>query len=107
MFDSVAFAATYFPANTTVLTFDQPHPSAKGDHVIVHRPSTAEWIKALGTDRIGRHIDYPLTHWEAGDFDLDWDRTVVAATPLSITIDAPITTAIDPDFGGGQVISYR
>lgn len=105
--DTLALAATYFPVNTTVLAFEQPHPFKKGDAVIVHRPSTAEWIAALGTDRIGRHVDYPLTHWLPGDFDLKWDRRVMATTDRSITIDAPITTAIDPAFGGGQVIAYR
>ncbi|MCB0531599.1 MAG: hypothetical protein KDD14_05315 [Saprospiraceae bacterium] len=105
--DSMALSNRYFPVNSTVFTFDSPHPFQVGDQVLVHRPSTADWISALGTDKIGLQVDYQLTHWQPGDFDLNWDRTVAAVTANSITVDAPITTAIDPEFGGGQVLKYH
>lgn len=105
--DTAALSAAYFPVNSTVFTFDAPHPFRVGDQVLIHRPSTETWLAALGTDKIGFHVDYQLTHWQPGDFDLDWDRTIAAVTANSITLDAPVTTAIDPEFGGGQVIAYR
>ena len=100
-------ADTYVPVNAAQLTFKSPHPFKVGDRVIVHRPSTKEWIEKLGTDKIGTYVDYQLTKWEPGDFDQNWYRTVVAVTPKSITIDVPLTNSLDPQYGGGSVARYN
>ncbi len=97
----------YFPVNTTTLTFSQPHSFKVGDKVIVKRPSTKEWIESIGADKIGTYVTYHLTKWDPGDFDTNWDRTIVDTTPNSITIDAPLTNAIDPKYGGGTVTKYE
>ena len=94
-------AERYFPVNATELIFKKDHPFRVGDRVIVNRPSMKEWLESIGTDRLG--VDDFRTRWDPGDFDLNWDRTVVAAGPRSITLDAPITSALDPAFGGGNV----
>jgi len=98
---------TYFPVNSTVLTFKNGHSFKVGDHVIVNRPSTKEWIEKIGADKIGIYVDYTLTKWDAGDFDQNWDRKVVAVSPESITIDVPLTNSLDPQFGGGNVAKYN
>lgn len=97
----------YFPVNTKTLTFSKSHSFKIGDKVIVNRPSTKEWIESIGADKIGIYVDYTLTKWEPGDFDMNWDRTVVAVSSNSITIDAPLTNGIDPKYGGGTVLKYQ
>ncbi|WP_346857858.1 DUF6298 domain-containing protein [uncultured Draconibacterium sp.] len=104
--DFQKLSSTYFPVNTTTLTFENGHSFQLGDNVLVKRSSTQEWIEAIGADKIGIYVDYTLTKWDAGDFDFDWDRKVVAITDSSITLDAPLTNAIDPEFGGGSVAKY-
>ncbi len=96
----------YFPVNTTELVFENGHSFQVGDQVVVNRPSTQEWIESIGADKIGIYVDYTLTKWDAGDFDFNWDRKVVAVTDSSITLDVPLTNAIDPEFGGGSVAKY-
>ena len=102
----VHLADTYFPVNTTRLTFATPHAFKVGDHVIVNRPSTKEWLQKLGTDKIGIYVDYQLTKWDPGDFDQNWYRTVTAVAPDWITIDVPLTNSLDPAYGGGSVARY-
>ncbi|MBN1107607.1 MAG: pectate lyase [Bacteroidales bacterium] len=102
----VNLADEYFPVNTTTLKFTTPHPFKTGDRVIVTRPSTKEWIEAIGADKIGIYVDYQLTKWEEGDFDINWHRTVTSVTPLTATIDVPLTCALDPRYGGGTVSRY-
>jgi len=97
---------TYFPVNATKLTFKNPHSFRVGDHVIVNRPSTKEWLEKLGTDKIGIYVDYQLTKWDPGDFDQNWNRTVVAVSSESITLDVPLTNSLDPQYGGGSVAKY-
>ncbi len=96
----------YFPVNCTKLSFENEHAFKLGDKIIVNRPSTKEWLNYIGTDNIGKYVDYPLTQWEEGDFDINWERKVVAVTPKSITLNAPLTNSLDPEFGGGKVSNY-
>ncbi|MCX6333341.1 MAG: DUF6298 domain-containing protein, partial [Bacteroidia bacterium] len=102
----VPLADKYFPVNSTVLTLKNGHNFKVGDKIIVKRPSTKEWLEYIGADKIGIFVDYTLTMWTPGDFDINWDRTVTAITPESIAIDVPITNSIDPQFGGGTVAKY-
>jgi hypothetical protein len=71
---------------------------AAGDTVMVVRPSTAAWIAAIGMAEYG---------WEAGGYDLKFDRTVLAVQGDRILVDAPIVQAIDQKYGGGSVYRYR
>lgn len=43
--------------------------------------------------------------WAPGSRDLVWERTITAVDPAAhpLTLDAPLTTALDPSFGGGTV----
>jgi hypothetical protein len=102
----IQLSDTYFPVNSTRLTFKNGHPFKVGDQVLINRPSTQEWLEKLGANKIGIYVDYTLTNWSPGDFDLNWDRKVVAVTPESITIDVPLTNALDPKFGGGNVAKF-
>ena len=68
----------------------------KGDVVFVTRPSTKEWIGAIGMDRF-------LVGWRPGSRDLQWERRILGITHKVITVDAPITTALEKRYGGGRV----
>lgn len=80
-----------------------------GDRIVVHRPSTADWIRAIGMDRIKPRpgVDPAETkQWKAGDYDLHFERTVVEITGDRITVDAPVMNALDAQFGGGATYRY-
>jgi hypothetical protein len=72
-----------------------------GDSVIVHRPSTANWIHDLG-------MDGPLNPWKPGTMDLESDRVItqIDAQHNLITIDAPLTDALEQKYGGGTMFQY-
>ncbi|HKW28082.1 MAG TPA: DUF6298 domain-containing protein [Verrucomicrobiae bacterium] len=77
-----------------------------GDTVFVIRPSTRPWIGALGMTEFGGGIgDWRLV-WHAGSYDLTWDRVLQKVDGNRVTVDAPITTAIESKFGGGRVETY-
>lgn len=93
----------YVPVNAQKLKVADRNFKA-GDKVIIHRPSTIEWIKELRTDHFGGGIT--ATGWKPGQRDLYWDRTITAVNNNEIELDAPITTAIDHQYGGGTVSKY-
>ena len=72
----------------------------KGDRVIVRRIGNEEWIKKIGLDTatVGRN------RWKP--FDINFDRSIVAVSGNTITLDAPIFTAIEKRWGGGALYKY-
>ncbi len=44
--------------------------------------------------------------WKPGSRDLVWDRVVKSVEADVVAVDAPITTAIEKEFGGGRVETY-
>jgi hypothetical protein len=90
----------YVPVGATRLTLASTAGLKVGDAVLVTRPSTVEWIKALGMDAFG-------LGWRPGSRDLRWDRRITAIDGDAITLDAPITTAIEAKYGGATVAKYE
>ncbi|HKO20017.1 MAG TPA: DUF6298 domain-containing protein [Acidobacteriaceae bacterium] len=76
-----------------------------GDHVVVRRPSTKEWISAIGMSGLPGTFANQRLDWQPGSHDLIWDRVVtrVDAAAGTIELDAPITTALEQKYGGGTV----
>lgn len=102
--DTLALADVYSPVGSMTLTL-QRNSLKIGDDVLVVRSGTDKWINELGTDHFGGGIS--SLGWKSADMNIFWDRTVVAVTGNEITLNAPITTAIDPFFGGGFVCAYK
>lgn len=72
----------------------------KGDRVIVRRVGNEDWIKKIGLDTatVGRN------RWKP--FDINFDRSIVAVNGNTVTLDAPIFTAIEKQWGGGALYKY-
>ncbi len=93
------------PAGGLTFTLETLGKLKTGDRVVIVRPSTAEWIAALRmTGLAGTYASVRLD-WAPGSRNLVWDRTVteVDAAHNRITVDAPITTALERRYGGGTV----
>jgi hypothetical protein len=107
--DRTTFAITdaYVPVNATTFNIDTKFLYIKlgyYNRVIIHRPSTKEWITELGTDIFGGGIS--ALGWKPGDRDIFFDREIAKIEGAKITIDAPLTTAIDSNYGGATVTFY-
>ncbi len=93
------------PAGSRTFTLANLEGLRSGDRVVITRPSAKEWITALGMDTLKGVFPDLRFHWTAGSRDLVWDRTVTAIDPAKkqITVDAPITTALEQQYGGGTL----
>ncbi len=74
---------------------------AVGGMVEIFRPSTQAWIEALGM-----HLIPDGKEWSAGDQELRWHRTITRIEGNRVFVDAPITTALDAQYGGGTIRTY-
>lgn len=99
-------ADDYVPVGTTSFRLKDAAGLKVGDSIKITRPSTREWIALLGmTDFGGGLNDWRLV-WHPGNYDLTWDRVVTGIESNGVSVDAPITTALDSSFGGGTVETY-
>ena len=95
----------YIPVNSVTINVAVPNTFKAGDKVLVHRPSTANWIDELHTAHFGGGIT--ALGWKPGQRDIYWDRTIVAVNNGAIQLDAPVTTALDEQYGGGMIAAYN
>ncbi len=100
--DTLEVLTPYVPVNTC--TFEVSKPLKTGERIQVLRPATKEWIASIGCDMYGGGIS--ALGWKEGDTDLRWDRTVSKADGNRITVDAPLTVALDKEWGAVKVLRY-
>ncbi|HTB82264.1 MAG TPA: DUF6298 domain-containing protein [Candidatus Sulfotelmatobacter sp.] len=101
----IQIADEYVPVSAMSFHVQDASGLKPGDTIFITRPSTKEWIDTLGMDFGGGLNDWRLV-WHSGNYDLIWDRTVQKVEGNLVTIDAPVTTALETRFGGGYVQTY-
>ncbi|GAB4021407.1 DUF6298 domain-containing protein [Spirosoma migulaei] len=99
-----SIADGYIPVNALKIHVAKSTDLKAGDFVQIRRPSTREWIQKLGTDQFGGGVS--SLGWKPGQRDIMWDRQVTAVNGTELTLDAPLTTALDSIYGGGTIAKY-
>ena len=97
--------STYISVNQRTIELASTGKLKIGDSLKIIRTSTKEWIASIGCDIYGGGIS--ALGWKPGDIDVSWDRTVTAINGNVVTINAPLTAAIDARFGGAKVFKYE
>ena len=100
--DQIQIVDTYVGVGARTFTVEDASSLNLGDEIIVYRPSTEEWISDIGMDQ----IPAPATQWAPGSYDFQWQRRITKIDGNTITIESPITTALDKQYGGGSVFKY-
>lgn len=101
----IDIADAYVPVNARHIRLAGGNPFHVGDRILVQRPSTENWTTLLGMNTFGGGIS--ALGWKAGQRDIFWDRQVMAIDGDGLTLDAPLTTALDTAYGGGKVMGYH
>jgi hypothetical protein len=94
----------YVPVGSYRIRLDRVGLKA-GDKVVVTRPCTASWISSIGMDQFPLGYEGSL-NWRPGAMEIRADRVIIKVDGSVVTLDAPITSALDPTFGGGTVQAY-
>ena len=77
-----------------------------GLRLMIWRPSTEEWISSLGCASFGGGKRMGSWAWHPGDIDIRWNRHILAVNGNQLTLDAPLTCAIEARWGGAKAIIY-
>ncbi len=96
----VAVAEDVVPVGSNSLRLADSTGLKPGVSVTIKRPSTVEWIKFMGMDDSPGRQGY---QWKAGSLDVTWDRVITAVRGDVVTLDAPLTLALEQRFGGATL----
>jgi hypothetical protein len=93
------------PAGAFELTLASAEGLHTGQRVRVTRPSTAEWIASLHMSGLPGNYANQRLDWTPGSRDLVWDRRIsgIDSARRRVTLDAPLTAALEERFGGGTL----
>ena len=101
---AVGITDRYVPVNASQVALASTNAFKVGSTVMIHRPSTKNWMDTLHTAHFGGGIT--SLGWKAGQREIYWDRTVTAINGHILTLDAPLTTALEEIYGGATVANY-
>lgn len=93
-------ADKYVPVGANKFSVASAKAFKVGDKIIIRRIGNQDWIKTIGMDSltVGRNKWMP--------FDIDFDRIITDIQGSTLSVDAPIFTAIDSRWGGGYIYKY-
>jgi hypothetical protein len=89
-------ADDYVPVGARVLHLADAGDLKVGDDIVVVRPSTPRWAVALGTDRFPNQRQ--AKPWRVAT-QLWFERRITAREGARITVDVPLTNALEKEYG--------
>jgi hypothetical protein len=94
----------YIPAGATTFRVRGASAFHHGDHVLVVRPVTAEWLHFIGMDSWARNSE-PHSGIHAGAV-IRTDRVVDIVEGDRVTLDVPLSDALDSKFTAASLVRY-
>lgn len=94
----------YVPVGARSFNVDSTSGLAVGDRVMIRRIATDAWIHDLGMDLLCCPPD--VNPWTASGYNIDMDRVITHIEGNRVTVDAPITCAIEQKYAGGTIRKY-
>ncbi len=98
----------YIPVGANTFNVATTGSLNKGDHILVSRPATAEWIHEIGMDSI-RKLPPNGRQWTPAEYGLHYERVITSIDRNKnlVTVHAPIVMPIDKKYGGATIYKYR
>lgn len=100
------------PAGTRTFKLFSTTDLTVGSSVLVIRPFTANWIHEIDMDKLRAAVCFPsgggfncITNGKnfGTDWTLEFERTITRIDGLWVTVDTPIPSTFDFQYGGGTV----
>jgi len=95
-----AITDNYVPVGAVSFNVKSAKGLKKGDKVIVRRFGNEAWVKEL-------KMKDEIANSGSWKFVINYDREITNIVGNTITVDAPIFTAVDSRWGGGELIKYN
>jgi hypothetical protein len=103
--DKYQLADAYTPLGSSTISLKNSGTIKKGDHILVNIPITQNWIDSLEMKDYGGETGW--IGWKKDDFVIRADREVTQVQNNKITIDAPLTNALNEKLAPSEVVVYN
>jgi hypothetical protein len=99
-------AEAYVPVGARTFELDSTEGLRVDDDIVVQRPFSQKWLALTGMDRIvSRRSDSGAASWRVGS-GLTFERRIVAIEGNRITVDVPLTNALEREYTDASVSKY-
>ncbi len=102
--DTFEFNTTYTPLGTQKIQLKNTSKLKPSDEIIISKPLTDNWIKELKMDDFGAETGW--IGWKKNDWEITWKRVVTKINGNEVTLNAPLTMALDDVYGTAKVTLY-
>jgi len=102
--ETYELATAFSPLGTQKIQLKNASKLKVSDEIIISRPLTDNWIKEMKMQDFGGETSW--IGWKKGDWDVNWNRVVTNISGSEITLNAPLTMALEEAYGKAKVISY-
>lgn len=102
--DTFEFNISYTPLGTQKIQLKNASQLKVSDEISISKPLTDNWIKELGMGDFGGETSW--IGWKKGDWDMTWNRVVTKINGNEVTLNAPLTMALDDVYGAAKVMTY-
>jgi hypothetical protein len=102
--ETYAVVPVFTPLGTQIVQLQNAAQLKVNDEIAITQPLTEKWIKELKMEEFGGETAW--VGWKKGDWDVTWNRTITQIKGNEITLNAPLTMALDANFGQAKVQSY-
>ncbi|WP_044624737.1 DUF6298 domain-containing protein [Neotamlana nanhaiensis] len=102
--DTLQLANNFVPLSAETLQLKTASTLQVGDNIIIRKPLTNTWLKALNTEYFGGESGW--IGWKTRDWDIQSFRTVTKIEGNTITLNAPLTITSN-DYSQIEVIKYN
>ncbi|WP_316805440.1 hypothetical protein [Pedobacter nototheniae] len=94
----------YVPVGTKSFKIASVKGLTVGDKIMIYRPGTDKWIQDLKMNQI--EPGNGTVQWTAADYNLEFEREIIAIKGNEIFIDNPVVMAMEDQYGGGEIYKY-
>lgn len=92
---AIRIVDAYVPCGAQQLRVDRADSLKAGDEIVISHASTPAWISSLGMNRFPTDDRGSWLDWKPGAYDVAWRRRIVQMAGDQLSLDAPLTFALD------------
>lgn len=102
--ETLEFNNVYTPLGTQKIQLKNASKLKVADEISISRPLTDNWIKELNMQDFGGETSW--IGWKKDGWDIVWNRVVTKINGNEVTLNAPLTMALDAVYGTSKVTTY-
>lgn len=102
--DTLQVETAYTPLGTQSIQLSSAKILKPSDEILIKQPLTDTWINTLKMDFFGGETGW--IGWKSRDWDITWNRRVTQIDGNTIKLNAPLTMALNQNYGKAIAVTY-